>query len=107
MSFTQNFAFLLTVLPELRPHHSGQESMVTVSLSGEDKFCPELVQVIDNKDGTFMVQHLAEDTHQILSRETVRREELEAVANSAANLIERAVNMNLLWGPEYIIEYSL
>lgn len=102
MSFSQKFSFLLTVLPELLNPNCEESTMITAVLSAEDTFCPELFQVINRFDGTFLIQHLAAGTHDRIFTETRSLDRLASVSD----LLVKAVSLNLTWGPDPLFHYT-
>ena len=67
---------LLDIIPNMtKPQNKDNSTMINIIISNEDKFCPELFQIIDNIDGTYQCQHLASvdngNGHRAIFEETV------------------------------------
>lgn len=101
MSSEDKLAFLLTMLCELKEYQGPECSMVSITLAENDKTCPELLQLINNHDGTFLLQHLAETTHKTIKKEIILMDDLHSL-----NLnVDKAIRIELTWGPFVLVEY--
>lgn len=102
MSIQERFEFLLSILTELTEHYEIPKSIISLVLSESDSAFPELFEIINTHDGNLIVQHLSSEGHKILFREITTKENIRFLMSK----IDTVRSMRLIWGPEYLIEYT-
>ena len=97
MSFTleQKLNSFLDRMPTLDKTEEG--TMVSITIGFEDKFCPELFQVIDKFDGTYTCQHLASirdgNGHATIFSEIVSLEDRDNIVKSAMSMPHKQIEL--------------